>query len=90
MDRSFDFCAPFAHDWGYWHMAFDLYSDPYSQDTNKPENYDKVKECCLKADDPYWQQYKTYHVAKALGALDKNVKELIEMNRELQALKKKV
>jgi hypothetical protein len=91
MDRSFDFCAPFAHDWCYWHLAYDLFPDPYDQGKNeKGDNYDKVKECCLNADDPYWQQYKTYHVIKALNALDKDVKELTEMNRELQALKQKV
>ena len=44
MDRSFDFCAPFARDWGYWHMAYDLYAEPHTLGMNEQgDNYDKVK-----------------------------------------------
>lgn len=61
LDRSFDYCAPIAHDYSYWSLFFDLMQ-------GKPEHTLKDSPVTQKAftdEDEFWQTYKSMNMAEA-------------------------
>jgi hypothetical protein len=61
LDRSFDYCAPLAHDYSYWSLFFDLLQ-------GRAEHALKESPLAAKSfteDDDLWQVYKTLNMAEA-------------------------
>ena len=61
LDRSFDYCAPLAHDFSYWSLYFDLLQ-------GKSDNALKESHLAAKSfteEDDLWQVYKTLNMAEA-------------------------